>query len=528
MSRSNINKDLGRIAPPGTSGSSGATGQGESAGRWQGETLTHLKPADQPGVKTSLIRMQRAQRMGLGSANAAHTAQAAHKELSSRTLRGEHQPAPLPPARLALAQRQSGDANAIRRLGGQLLRGGRLPPRDGTRRTTLKSYLAARSAASMFDDDADADDALALLTPLNQDEGDGPPPDNMEQLHELLRDVGESDRGKLAKVLEGLDRDVDRGLHSADFAPLPRDPDALYHELRQFWGNKAALADRLRRAQGLPLRRDDESVARLRQAINDAASGLESDERSLIFGSLNAAQAAERTAAKAVAGKAADPERFLDAYVALIAVGEGGTAGTEHFDDAIAAKQFAVMLEHFSAEELRSGALDAIRQALTDDLDAATRSRDTVYLAATVLQIRNLAGLTTLTETADKLAKSINRMHPDKAMSDKSDTSDPTLDATSLLRIVVGMLSSDYPSRMQVESLIRRLALQQGTMQINVIQGLLNVVRSLPLYVFKSDDDRLATIAALREVLEAAIDEEEDQTDDGAVFNVLPVHPTMQ
>ena len=102
-------------------------------------------------------------------------------------------------------------------------------------------------------------------------------------------------------------------------------------------------------------------------------------------------------------------------------------------------------------------------------------------------------------------------------------------EATALLRTVVGMLASDYPSRMQMESLLHRLGLGSGAVQITCVQGLLNLLRALPLYVFSSDDDRLAMISAMREVLDAAIDEEESASLDGGeqyLPAAWPPHPS--
>ncbi|WP_077001573.1 TyeA family type III secretion system gatekeeper subunit [Variovorax sp. KK3] len=86
---------------------------------------------------------------------------------------------------------------------------------------------------------------------------------------------------------------------------------------------------------------------------------------------------------------------------------------------------------------------------------------------------------------------------------------DGPFDTTALLRLVLEMIASEYPSRMQVESLLKRLRATEGAAQIICLQGLLNLMRALPMHVYSSDDDRLALIAAAREVLDAAIDAEE-------------------
>lgn len=103
------------------------------------------------------------------------------------------------------------------------------------------------------------------------------------------------------------------------------------------------------------------------------------------------------------------------------------------------------------------------------------------------------------------------------------------LDATTLLRVVVGMLSSDYPSRMQVDSLVRRLACPDGgEPQVQFLQGLLNLMRALPLYMFKTDEDRLSTIAALREILDEVIEQEEEGPEPAPDASGHTPHPTLQ
>lgn len=401
-----IHSDNSRKPTPGRSNAQ------QSSAQWRGETLVVIDADGASGAHASAAIKRKS------FATLATTRGTVNKPLTSRRVAAEKLLARLPLPHLAKAMVATADASAVRRLATQLLRGVRLPARDGRSATTRRSYLAARAAGSYLDPDVDEDDALALITPLNLEEGDAQgggdrqPPENMQELHELLRDVALTDRGRLATMLAGLEPAAHER-RAADCEPLPRDPDALFYALRPFLDDKAALADRLRRAQGLPPHRDADAdadaelVARLRQEIRDAAGALEADEGSTVFALVNGANAAINGAKS---GHPADPARFLDAYTDIVKVGENAGDGEPRHAGSVFAKQFTILLERFSAEELRNGVLGTVRQALTDDLNAATRSRDTVFLSITVQHIRNLAGLTTLTELAGKLAASINRM----------------------------------------------------------------------------------------------------------------------
>ena len=139
-----------------------------------------------------------------------------------------------------------------------------------------------------------------------------------------------------------------------DVEGLPKDPSELYNLLKNIRYDPPALAQLLRKAQGLP--QDKQALRALRQQVHDALRELERTEGSLIRATLNAGEAA---------GKAPDPETFLDTYSEIVH-GSGSFADT-----------FKKMLERFRPEKLRN-AVELMKKALGDDLNAtvAMPSRD--------------------------------------------------------------------------------------------------------------------------------------------------------
>ena len=290
-----------------------------------------------------------------------------HKPLSSRTMRLDPPVKPLRSAHIVQAQRTAGNALETRQLALKLLREGQVPPSQPGRRGAVLSYLALQSAAAFLDEDTDEKDAQALLTPAR-----GWPRDAQE-LAEMLQQAGD-DAHALAELLE-------------DVEGLPKDPSELYNLLKNIRYDPPALAQLLRKAQGLP--QDKQALRALRQQVHDALRELERTEGSLIRATLNAGEAA---------GKAPDPETFLDTYSEIVH-GSGGFADT-----------FKKLLERFRPEKLRN-AVELMKKALGDDLNAtvAMPSRDLVRLQAILTDLSYMHVSTTLLEATDKLIEFMNR-----------------------------------------------------------------------------------------------------------------------
>ncbi len=255
------------------------------------------------------------------------------------------------------------------------------------------------------------EDALALLTPLNYgDQGEGGQPKSME---ELYQELSEADGDQLARLLI----DVTHGAapepperFGVDHQPLPRDPDALYAELRSCFGaggGKQLLADRLRRAQGIPPRGNEEAMRRLRQQIDDTVQDLKTADHGTVFSLLNTRDSVLRAADVAGAPTAA---KILDYYDGLIQqpVSSDPSSPLSSFKSPGFAKQLLSLIEKFPIGSMRF-VLSTLGEALGADYRAPVSSCSKEHLRVLNWRFSNFTAFNTVLEAVQKLHDSLNR-----------------------------------------------------------------------------------------------------------------------
>ncbi len=427
-----------RIGSPGRSTYGPGASQEGASGTYGGDEVK-LVSTPTSAAAAGLAKSKRRKLLGLGVPNAG----AAHKSLEARALRGDKPVAKLRTGQLAGSIRVSQDAREVRRLMVHLLQGGTLPARpEGGRRGVMRSFQALRSTLALLDDDEGEEGRSALLEALGL-------PSSSQEFSERAFDDDEDQRALIE----------------------------LLQELRE----NPAPAD---------------AIAALRQSIHDAARQLESSERSTIFSSLNAGDAAATQA---------NPPKFLDAYSELV-------HGDKPFGE-----RFAQLLERYGPGELRT-TLPAIKRALADDLDAATKSRDPIRLHAVLSEMGHMHVATTLVELVDTMTKQFNRMQSDEAPS--------TLDPNAMLRHLHTLLDSGWATSAQYHALAADLELPEGAPVIQMLTGLRGVLARLPTRIFQDDNVRHSTFTALQGALDQLIEKEEEGFDEAA--EALDTAPRLQ
>jgi type III secretion system TyeA family effector delivery regulator len=286
----------------------------------------------------------------------------------------------------------------------------------------------------------------------------------------LARDIIESGNNPelLAALLEGMEGMLGK-------------PEQLA-QIRALRSDARKLADYLRRMQGSPDGINEERDA-LRESVQGALRELELTERDSLHRSYNAERAAEGSG---------DPNQFLDAYHEVVETGDGFT------------KVLRTMLRHYSADKLGSE-LSRMKQALGDDLHAATPSHDMVRLSAILKDISNMHLSTSLLTMVEQFRENCEGAARAAGIEPKP------IDTGMLMRELVDIVDTQFVAPRHFETLLKTLGIRSDQEIIIAMQGIMGILREMPDRIFRDDKVLPSLLKTAQELLDATILREEDQ-----------------
>lgn len=286
----------------------------------------------------------------------------------------------------------------------------------------------------------------------------------------LARDIIESGNNPelLAALLEGLE-----GMQGK--------PEQLA-QVRALRSDARKLADFLRRMQGSPDGINEERDA-LREGVQGALRELELTERDSLHRSYNAERAAEGSG---------DPNHFLDAYHAVVETGDGFS------------KVLRTLLRHYPADKLGSE-ISRMKQALGDDLHAATPSHDMTRLSAILKDISNMHLSTALLTMVEQFQENCAGAVRATGVQPKP------VDTGMLMRELVDIVDTQFVAPRHFEALLKTLGIRSDQEIIIALQGIMGILREMPDRIFRDDKVLPTLVKTAQELLDAAILREEDQ-----------------
>lgn len=190
-----------------------------------------------------------------------------------------------------------------------------------------------------------------------------------------------------------------------------------------------------------------------------------------------------------------EPARFLDAYGDITA--------------AQSAKFTAVlrnMLKHYKLEEI-NGQIDRTKKALGDDLRAEQSSGDKAHLSEILGSLSSMHLSTSLLMMVDEFEEKL------AGAAAKAKVEVPKVNGTMLILGLLDVIESGSSQPSQFETLLARLGLDKNDWtQIFTLQGIKEILRTMPDRIYESIRGLAKLQEAAQTVLEAAILREEAAT----------------
>jgi type III secretion system TyeA family effector delivery regulator len=500
-----------------------------------------------------VAQVMRAQQAGLVAPSLFDAGLSTDKPLSQRQVRRESSSSLASPRKQAQYLRATGNARGASLQALDILRHGRPAPAAVGRRNVVNRFLGTARAMRAVALDVDDVYRLALLCPFRHAPDTprelfelltGASPEQMEDMAEDLAavDVFKRPPDKLMKALDsvrynqrelvaflqeslGLNHtvahkgypgsaeewserlqdaggDEDVAVILGEIEGLEVNPD-LIKLVRRACRNPRELNAVLRHALGLP-HQDEDGLINLRQALQDDLHEQELSDGAIIQASLDAGEIAAK------AGQAEDANAFLDSCADLL-------FGASGFGDAARKMIARFGLDRLPAtvglmkEALQSmqGMLESMKKELGGELREARPVRDKVHLGAILRALSHIHVLATLAETVDGLVKSV------EAMAHAAGIASPTLDASVMLAGLIDIVNGSRIHSGLFERLLKDMGVEGDTARIIVLQGMKQLLRSLPDKAFPDAKTLPASIGAAQELLDAAIDREEELAENG-------------
>lgn len=302
------------------------------------------------------------------------------RDISSRRVSVPSAPARTSAADIFLrAQAQGVGAQQIRAGARALLNGGKGVAGD-KREYSKSRFMALQLAAACLEDDATEDAVTAMLTPVREHAH------TPQDLAEMLRGAAASDDN--SEEFEHFREDILSGLDTTS-----EDGEELVRKLRDGRVEDEELMERLRKGLKLPTLKHLSVQQRLdlRQKIQDEIADYASESTGQgkeVLASFNAAAAAAGTD---------DAAALLKTYTDLVTVPH------------TLASAIKLLVSRYPLNSLVR-AVDALKKALRDDMNAATPSHDKHWLGAVLSHLGNMSVLSSIIDSVNELASQMRRM----------------------------------------------------------------------------------------------------------------------
>lgn len=250
-------------------------------------------------------------------------------------------------------------------------------------------------------------------------------------------------------------------------------------QVRENLGNSTSqyLALQYALGQGEREGASQDVLERLREAIDD----LEMAHGPAIRADLNTIEAAADGDSAP-----AEVQRFQQTYQDVV-LGEASVH-----------KTLDLLLERHGELGLRQG-LERLQKALGLDITAARPSTNCAHLQSLVQDLYQLSVVETILENCDSLLQELTKQH-------NVSTESPI----ALLRELVNISNEQWVSHSRLGNLAGKFAGHQATPQIAFLQAVKNMLRDMPVPIFKDGEQRTRTFNAVQEALDMAIDREEE------------------
>jgi type III secretion system TyeA family effector delivery regulator len=167
-------------------------------------------------------------------------------------------------------------------------------------------------------------------------------------------------------------------------------------------------------------------------------------------------------------------------------------------------KVLRTMLRHYSADKLGSE-LSRMKQALGDDLHAATPSHDMVRLSAILKDISNMHLSTSLLTMVEQFRENCEGAARAAGIEPKP------IDTGMLMRELVDIVDTQFVAPRHFETLLKTLGIRSDQEIIIAMQGIMGILREMPDRIFRDDKVLPSLLKTAQELLDATILREEDQ-----------------
>lgn len=487
---------------------------------------------------------------------AAHAAgPSADRPLAQRQVRREGKPGLASAGKQASFLRATGETRAASIQALRILRERRPAEAAAGRRNTVNRYLGTARALRALEPDIDDVHRLALLCPFRHApetprelfdllENANPgalqemaeelaavdvlqrPPDRLRQVLESMRfrqsevvaflqkalGLDDSIAGRRypgsaeewAGRLETAGDDQEAAAILGEIKGLQVTPD-LARKARQASRNPQELHRLLRHALGVRSQQEQD-LSELRQALEDDLHQQELTDGDLIRASLAAGAAAADAAARVEGGT--DANAFLDNCTDLLREADGfGEAARKVI------AQFGLDNQRPTVGQMKEklGAmrdmLEGMKQELGGELRSGQADRDKAHLGTVIRALSHLHVLVTLGEAVATFVASV------ESLSARLGIANPSLDAATLLAGLVRIVNSSRVNASHYEGLLKDMGVDDIVIRINVLQGVKQLLRSLPDKAYPDGQALPASIGAAQQVLDEIIRQEEELID---------------